>query len=679
MSVVTDGRRPGTVRACLLAACALAMSAQAAMAQSVDYADFEQLFGEPVTTSATGKPQRASEVPANMDIITADDIRRSGADNIPDILRMVPGVDVRRYGFGSAEVSIRGYNRPSNPRLLVLLNGRQVYFDDYGRTEWNAIPVEIDEIRQIEVVKGPNSALYGFNAASGVVNIITFDPMRERVNAVTLRGGTQEFGAASAVGTAQFGERGGVRVSAGGFRAREYAPYRIDQISLTSRENPRRGSISVDGRMRIAPGIEGSLSGSVVDNRSYGQVGLPIYATTHSRATAVRATLRADTSLGQFDLNVYRNGADVDYRGGVTQLGLRNDVTVVQGTYLAKLGANHTVRLGLEFRDNTELVAAERSRVGYHLFAANAMWDWQVLPSLTVVNAIRVDRLDLNYSGVLIRPDLGRSQADYDKRHITDVSFNSGITWRATEDDTFRLTLSRGLQAPSLFALGFQKVVETGPFSPPLATIGSPNLVPSSVTHAELGYDRQLRFLSSTVRTAVFAERTDNVLTDPFSAIPTFTRQGIVDQSANAGHSTAIGGEIGIRGAANGFRWNASYAYVSIADQIGSAGPQQWLDFQHGTPTHVVQLGGGYTQGRWEADVQGRWQSRYRDYASGGPLQFIPVEVPNYLQLNGRIAYKVTDGFTLALTGTQFNVSRLMQTAGTPVERRLFLTGTLRF
>ena len=84
-------------------ACPAACLAPALRAQSVDYSGFEQLFGEPVTTSATGKPQRMSEVPANMEIITADDIRRSGADNIPDILQFVAGsrrapIRLRRRG-----------------------------------------------------------------------------------------------------------------------------------------------------------------------------------------------------------------------------------------------------------------------------------------------------------------------------------------------------------------------------------------------------------------------------------------------------------------------------------------------------------------------------------------------------------------------------------------------------
>ena len=75
----------------LLAAC------PPAAAQTVDYDAFEQIFGEPVTTSATGKPQKVSDAPADMEIVTASDIEHSGADNIPDVLRFVAGIDVRQY------------------------------------------------------------------------------------------------------------------------------------------------------------------------------------------------------------------------------------------------------------------------------------------------------------------------------------------------------------------------------------------------------------------------------------------------------------------------------------------------------------------------------------------------------------------------------------------------------
>src|SRR5882724_6237834 len=155
----------------------LAISPVTLRAQTIDYGALEQLFGEPVTTSATGSPQRATEVPANMEIITADEIRRSGAYDIPGVLRHVLGVDVMQWTSDNADVGLRGYDQAFSPRVLVLIDGRQVYADHYGYTPWAAIPVELGAIRQIEVVKGPNSALFGFNAVSGVVNIITYNPL----------------------------------------------------------------------------------------------------------------------------------------------------------------------------------------------------------------------------------------------------------------------------------------------------------------------------------------------------------------------------------------------------------------------------------------------------------------------------------------------------------------------
>src|ERR1700679_109808 len=122
-----------------------------ARAQSMDYGSLEKLFGEPVTTSATGSPQRASDVPANMEIITADDIRRSGARDVAGILRHIAEVDMLQWGTDDSDVSVRGYDQAYSQRLLVLVNGRQVYADYYSFTPWNTLPVELGDIRQIEV------------------------------------------------------------------------------------------------------------------------------------------------------------------------------------------------------------------------------------------------------------------------------------------------------------------------------------------------------------------------------------------------------------------------------------------------------------------------------------------------------------------------------------------------
>ena len=150
-------------------------------------ARWKSLFGEPVTTSVTGSPQRATEVPASMTIVTADDISRSGARDLPGILRHVGGIDVLQWANDHADIAIRGYNQASSPRRLVLIDGRQVYTDYYGYTPWSTLPVVLADIRQIEIVRGPNTALFGFNAVGGVINIITYNPLFDDANTIPCR------------------------------------------------------------------------------------------------------------------------------------------------------------------------------------------------------------------------------------------------------------------------------------------------------------------------------------------------------------------------------------------------------------------------------------------------------------------------------------------------------------
>ena len=118
-------------------------------------------------------------------IITADEIRRSAASDLSGVLKYRGGVEVWQHSLGSADVSVRGYNQGGTNRLLVLVNGRQVYLDHFGLVSWNSIPVELNEIRQIEIVKGPNTALFGFNAVGGVVNIVTYNPLLDDVDRVS--------------------------------------------------------------------------------------------------------------------------------------------------------------------------------------------------------------------------------------------------------------------------------------------------------------------------------------------------------------------------------------------------------------------------------------------------------------------------------------------------------------
>src|ERR1700722_9928113 len=230
----------------IAAALVLMGASHGAAAQTINYGPLEQLFGEPITTSVTGSAQRSSEVPANMEIITAEDIRRSGARDVTSALRNVVGVDLMQSGKDQTEVSVRGYDQPFAANLLVLINGRQVYADTYSLTPWSALPVELADIRQIELVKGPSSALFGFNAVGGVINIVTYNPLYDDVNSVTAMGGTQDLAQGSAVTTFKVGDEAGFRVSAGGRSDQNFSSPIPPTMNTGVLSNDTHGALDLD-------------------------------------------------------------------------------------------------------------------------------------------------------------------------------------------------------------------------------------------------------------------------------------------------------------------------------------------------------------------------------------------------------------------------------------------------
>lgn len=657
-----------------------------ARAQSVDYGALEQLFGEPVTTSVTGKPQRATDAPANIEIVTQDDIRRSGATNIPDVLRFVTGVDVRRNGFSNAEVGIRGYNQTASPRLMVLVDGRQVYMVDYGRIIWDAIPVQLDEIRQIEVIKGPNSALYGFNAVSGVINIITYDPLRDRINAATVRGGTQNYVAGSVVGTGKIGEDAGIRLSLGGFNARDFAPGQLGPDDRAARQSPFTGTINADSRWRITPDIELFSSLSAGETRLSLQAAPGVYDTEKLSTNAIRFGFTADTAIGLISMSAYRNEARIwldNYSFGtpITQ-GAYQTTYMLEASDVVKLGADHTFRLGLEYRqigNNSGDLAI--GNISNTIYSASLMWDWQIAPSLSLTNAVRIDHMRLHFSESLL-PSTGLTIADFNNTTITQPSFNSGLVWKATDEDTFRLSAARGVQLPTLLQYGLQ--IPAGFGGAPIPYAGRPNLHPTIVWNGEIGYERALPAIDSTLRTALFSQRIDDIVAWSFGAPLSFASTGApVFFSSNVGYSTAVGMEIGIKGSnAHGFRWNASYAAVSTTDHTAlNRGPVPTgiVEYAHATPRNVVIAGLGYSYENLELDLMARWQSTFIDYRlNANRSAILPINVNNYVLFNARAGYRITENVTVALTAQQFNSPRLAQTAGPPVERRVIASVTLR-
>lgn len=178
--------------ACLLSL-ALATPVANAAATDILELDLEELM-QVLVTSASKKPQSLAQTAAAVHVISAEDIRRSGAANIPEALRLAPGVQVFAIAHNRWAVSIRGFADRYSNKLLVLVDGRSVYTPLFSGVFWEALNVPLESIARIEVIRGPGAAIWGANAVNGVVNIITKSPKEVQGGQLSLVAGDEYKG-----------------------------------------------------------------------------------------------------------------------------------------------------------------------------------------------------------------------------------------------------------------------------------------------------------------------------------------------------------------------------------------------------------------------------------------------------------------------------------------------------
>ncbi len=648
-----------------------------AAAQSIDYGSLEQMLGEPVTTSVTGLPQRVGDVAANLEIVSADDIRRSGATDLPGVLRHVTGVDVLRWGASGADIGIRGYNGPYSPRLLVLLNGRQVYLDQYGMTSWNAIPVELGEIRQIEIIKGPNTALFGFNASGGVINIVTYNPLYDKINTASVTFGSQTSAQGSVVATGQVGDRMAVRLSAGGFRTDEFTGTKELAEQAGLRHHDERASVAADAYIRLGDGSQIELEATHVTlhDIEVPPLWLPSYAKWN--VTSLKGGYTANTGIGMLQVTAYTNRADWDGNlFGLDRVKAANQLTAVQVQDTFKLGPDHSVRLSAEYRHsglNTSPISG--GMVSYDIGSASGAWSWTPLPALTLTQALRVDALKLGRSGSFAGfPFDNRAW----NRTLVEPSFNSGIVYKVGPVDTLRLSVARGVQLPSLLEFGGLQAREG-----PLAFLGSPTVSPTITMNYEVDWDHQFTELGARTRVAGFYQTNTGLQSLFVPPSVFFPQPGVLTSIArNIGNSQELGLEFSVKGTVGEhWRWSLGYSPRIVHDDIPASFPftQTGVSYQKTAPKHVLDASVGYSIGAWEADAFAHYESAFYGLVSTGGFNYAQSRVSDYLAIDGRIGYRLTKDVTLAVSGQNLGLRTQRQTTIGTVDRRLLATMSVRF
>lgn len=531
--------------------------------------ELEFLREEETVSIATRHEQPISQAPSNVYVITDEDIRHSGATDIPTILRRVPGLDVMQVTGADFNVSTRGDNQLFANKLLVMVDGRSMYIDGQGLVFWKSLPVTLPEIKRIEVLKGPASVVYGFNAFDGVINIIT--KSAQEMNGTTLQFGGGELGTISSAAV-HAGSAGKLdyRLSIGRdqnqqWRNTDALAFRSNKFNVQTQYN-----FSGDATLRVAGGFidtnrfDGPVSNVQIPQSQFNQG----YTDVHYQ-------------YRNFSLRGWWQGNDIPVDSATHPLLSRfvrqtnatggSNVSFTTQTY--NLEAQHSLELsssnrlsyGINYRYNVVDGAAvselgREDRLGFHL-----QDEWKLLSPLTLVAGIRYD-LHTRINGTW--------------------SPRVALIYSLTPEHTFRISGSVAYRPPTLFESNLDLRISptTPPLFAPIPLFGSQKLNPEQIISYEAGY--QGWWLKHRLRTRL------DVFFNHLSDLINFQTIGTTRTLVNGGEADIYGTEAGFEFLVT--RWLSGFANASY-QKIGQ------------TFTGVSRRGGP----DWKANVgmRGEWDS----------------------------------------------------------------------
>lgn len=210
-------------------------------------------------------PEKVTKAPAAIFIITQEDIRRSGVNTIPDVLRMVPGMHVYQIDANKWAVSARGFASRFSNKMLVMVDGRTVYSPLFSGTFWDSQDLMLEDIERIEIVRGPGGTLWGANAVNGVINIISKDTADTQGGLVKAEAGSEEQGLVSARYGGWLNDRVAYRVY-GKFTDRGDYPSVV--TSGDAADAAHQGRIGFRTDMNLAGANKVTLQGDIYDGDS---------------------------------------------------------------------------------------------------------------------------------------------------------------------------------------------------------------------------------------------------------------------------------------------------------------------------------------------------------------------------------------------------------------------------
>jgi iron complex outermembrane recepter protein len=600
-------------------------------------------------TSVSKTEQKLSRTAAAVFVITPEDIRRSGAISIPDVLRMVPGMDVAQINGSTWAISARGFNQQFSNKLLVMIDGRVVYTSTFAGVLWDNISdFPLEDIARIEVIRGPGGTVWGANAVDGVINIVTKKASETLGGMVVAEGGNID-------------QEGGVLQYGGelkeGTDYRVYAKYfnRTNLLDLNGQNgedgwHQLRGGFRMDSTLSSRDSL--MVEGDIATGRE-GELGFVLPSITSPGYVAESEQIDiANGFLESVWNHVYsaRSDASVqvsfdrDKRDDPQNPETRNTLDLDFQHHIA-LGRRQDIVWGLGYRFTTDLllgsltVFENPARSTHQIFDGFFQDEIALVPDrLYLTGGMKLEHND--YSGFEFMPSIR-------------------MAWAPSASQMFWIAVSRALRAPSRYDTNLVLNIgniNTSPGGAPqlLRLYGNPQFQDERLLAYEVGYRTAVSNRLSIDLAAYYNDYGNLQTTEPGVPFPESTPAPAHVVLPLIYKNLMHGETHGVEVAANWKvtnRWTVSPGYaferLHMHTDPTSADTQTTPFVEGAAPHHSAQL-------RSHFDLRSSMALDAEVYAVGRLSNQGPspnVTIPAYTRLDVRLTWKPWEQISFSLVG----------------------------
>jgi outer membrane receptor protein involved in Fe transport len=462
-------------------------------------------FEDTVVVTASKVEEKLVNVAPTMTVINGDTIQNSVSRSYADLLRLVPGVNVSQTAARDISVTSRSATGTLATSQLALLDGRTIYQDFFGFVMWDFLPISLDEIKQIEVIRGPASATWGANALTGVVNVISKSPRELKGTTVDMRFGTfdrsvpgldQKAGALFSINGTHadvINDRWAYKISAGGV-TQQALPRPTGTINNAfATPYPayaNQGTTQPKFDARVDHDLSGNqqliFAGGVAGTRGIIHTGIGPF---DIQSGSVLGYGKVNYTRGPLKINFFVNVLDgdadgllsLDTRGQPLLFKFKNQTYDLEFGNVQTVGTRHVINYGGNVRHNTFDLSIAPRGTSRNEGGAYAQDEIVLSDHLHWIVGGRVDRFDVLSNAVF--------------------SPRTTLLLKVTPHHTVRVSYNRGYRAPSLvnnfIDVGILNQIDLGLINPALAghnyvfptqAVGNDQLKEESLPAYEIGY-----------------------------------------------------------------------------------------------------------------------------------------------------------------------------------------------